>query len=84
MRAAQVIQCALRCAKPQATVRGVLGATGPTDIRARCTKFEPTSLPEAGLQNLAQRLPASRVALKGGLLADWLMFVAICTNWALL
>jgi hypothetical protein len=53
--------CVLRSAKPQATVRGAREAAGPTEIRARCTTFEPTSVPDAAPQFTAT-FHASRVA----------------------
>ena len=41
------LKCVLRDIKPQATVRGAREAAGPTDIRVRSTKYEPTSVPDA-------------------------------------
>ncbi len=46
----RTLGCVLRGARPEATVRGARGAAGPTDIRVRDTKYEPTSLPDAALQ----------------------------------
>nr|ART90272.1 hypothetical protein [uncultured bacterium] len=52
----------LQGARPRATVRGAREAAGPTDIRAGCTRFEPTSLPDAATAITAPFHP-SRKAL---------------------
>src|SRR5690606_1634050 len=43
----RTLKCVLRGVRPLATVRGARGAAGPTEIRARSTKNEPTSMPDA-------------------------------------
>ena len=43
------LKCVLRGIEPEATVRGAREAAGPTDLRARSTKYEPTSMPDAAV-----------------------------------